>query len=391
MAIRNFMKKYLIVGVGILVISLIINQQRLKNKEEILGEKLINEPIKIGAIYDLSGVSADIGKAFLEGTEIALGEINSQGGINGRNIEIIYEDGKDLAAKPSVDAAQKLINVNKVNAILDISYSGLGAMQKLAEDSQTPILDTIDASREIASFGDWVFGVGIHTEGVGRQVAEFAKNELQITSAAILVGKDEYLLASTNSFMEAFENLGGKIVIREEFVIGTTDFRTQLVKIKNSRAEAIFFSHLGEGGYGIKQAAELGFKGYFLGTDPMSIADVSKVAGNALNDKTFFALWRNFDELTDRQKQFAEKYKQKYGKEPGDYMFYNVLGYDGLMVLAEAMQNSDLTGKGIKDALYKIQSFDGLSGPITIDETGINRDPKSAIVMYKEGKIVRYK
>lgn len=99
---------------------------------------------------------------------------------------------------------------------------------------------------------------------------------------------------------------------------------------------------------------------------------------------------RNFDSATPEQEQFAEKYKQKYNKEPGDYLFYNVLGYDGMMVAAQALKDSDLSGEGIKDALYKIKDFPGLSGRITIDETGISRDPKSTIVMYKEGKITRY-
>ncbi len=353
--------------------------------------KTNSETIKIGAVYDLTGVWADGGKAFLEGTEIAKEEINSKGGINGRLLEVIYEDGKDLSAKPTVDGAQKLININNVKALLTVSYSAIAGLQLLAEQNQVPILETIDASQDIGKLGEWIFGTGIYTEGQGAMVADFAKDSLKINKIGILVGKDSYLLAVSNAFENKFVKLGGQITAREEFIVGETNFRTQLIKIKNSGTEAIFFAHLGEGGVGIKQAREIGFDGYFLGTDTMSIADVIKTAGEqALNNKTFFALWRNFDALTPEQTEFANRFKEKYNKEAGDYLFYNVLGYDGLMVLAEAMKNSDLTGEDIKNSLYKIQNFQGLSGSITLDATGINHDPKSAMVMYKNGKIIRY-
>jgi len=383
---------FAILMIALLLIVFVKNYQKT-HSGKILGAKTAasDQTIKIGAIYDLSGVSADLGKAFEEGTQIAADEINSGGGINGHPVEVIYEDDPDQAAKPAVNAAQKLINVDKVSGILDISYGGLAGIQPLAEQKQVPTLDVIDSSDRIGSLGDWIFGVGVYDDGQGQVVAEHAVNNLKITKAAILTGKEEYLLTVSGAFEKRFTELGGQITDREEFEVGTTDFRTQMAKIKQSGAEAIFFAHLGEGGYGIKQATELGFNGYFLGTDPMSIADVKRIAGSDLNNRTFFALWRNFDQLTPQQQQFADVYQTKFGQKPGDYMFYNVMGYDGLKVLAEAIKNSDLTGAGIKNALYNIKNFPGLSGPITIDSTGINRDSKASIVMYNDkGKIVRY-
>jgi branched-chain amino acid transport system substrate-binding protein len=363
------------------------------------GVWLINRPenrtsatIEIGAVYDFTGVFADGGKAFQEGSEIALEEINAQGGIQGKKLKIIYEDDPNQEAKAGINSAQKLIRVNKVKGIVTTNFSGMSGMQTLAESAEVPIINSIDASDKIAPLGDWLFGSGIYDEGQGFHVADFAKQQLNLKKVAVLAGKDMYLLTVAEAFEKKFKELGGEITTHDEFLVGETDFKTLILKAKNSGAEAIFFSHLGEGGVGIKQARELGFTGYFLGTDTMSIADVKKIAGeNALNNKTFFALWKNFDALTPAQTKFAERYQAKYQKEAGDYLFYNVLGYDGVMVLAEALKNSDLTGKSIKTALYNIKNFPGLSGPISLDETGINRDPKSAIVMYKNGNIVRAK
>ena len=378
------MKKYLIIAVAIVIVGSLLYRA---------GHNVDTKPIKMGGLFDLTGVTADIGESLKRGSEIAIEKINANAGINGRMIEIVYEDATDGAAKPAINGAQKLMNIDKVDIILDYPYSGLSSIAKTAEQLKIPVLDVIDSSDQIASFGDWVFGVGMYDDGVGKFVAEFAKNELGAKNVAMLVGKDEYLYAVAGGFEEGFQSLGGNITRREEFLIGENDFRTQLLKLfAKEKPEAIFVSHFGEGGKIIKQASELGFSGAFLGSDTFSLADVPRVAGKLLDHRTYFGLWRNFDSQTKEQLEFVELYKQKYGEEPGDYLFYNVLGYDGVMVAAEALKKTGGDGgEKLKNALYQTQNHQGLSGPISIDQSGINRDTKTMMVMYKDGKIVRYK
>ncbi|KKU40960.1 MAG: Extracellular ligand-binding receptor [Candidatus Wolfebacteria bacterium GW2011_GWB2_46_69] len=306
-------------------------------------------------------------------------------------MQVVYEDVPDLAPKAAVSGAQKLMTVDKVQMILDMPYTGLASIQGMAEQNKVPVLDVIDSSDEIASLGNWIFSSGVYANGVGQEVAKFTKTDLKKTKAALLVGKDEYLMAVAAGFEKEFQAGGGMIVAREEFQVGDTDFKTQLAKIKNSGAETIFIAHLGEGGVVVKQANEIGFKGEFLGSDTFSLADVATVAGKVLDGRTYFGLWKNFDSTTPQQQAFADAYKAKYGKAAGDYLFYNVLGYDGMMVAAEALKNANAgSGEDIQKALGKISNYAGLSGSITLDSTGINRDPKTAIVTYKDGQIVRY-
>jgi branched-chain amino acid transport system substrate-binding protein len=115
------------------------------------GVWLINRPenrtsatIEIGAVYDFTGVFADGGKAFQEGSEIALEEINAQGGIHGKKLTIIYEDDPNQEAKAGINATQKLIRVNKVKGIVTTNFSGMSGMQTLAESAQVPIINSID-------------------------------------------------------------------------------------------------------------------------------------------------------------------------------------------------------------------------------------------------------
>ncbi len=385
------MKWTVAVVIVLALVALLVAKNNHQQKAQLVAERCDSgDTIKIGAVYTFTGNLADIGESFREGTEIEKDQINAAGGINGKKIEIIYEDAPDFAGKPGVDAVHKLVSQNKVCAVLDFVYGSLGGINSFAEKNQVPIVDPLDSSDKIAGFGDWVFSSGVYDDGIGTHVAEFAKNEKGIDKVSMLVGQDEYLLSVASGFEKTFKAGGGQITDREEFVIGTTDFKTSLSKLIQSGAQTIFIGHIGEGGIIVKQARELGFKGTFLGTDTFSLADVQRVGGSLLNDNLYFALWRNFDATTKDQDQFSKAFLAKYNKAPGDYMFYNVLGYDGLKVMAEAISKSDMTGGSIKDQLYKINNFQGLSGPITITPEGINKDPKSAMVMYKDGKIVRY-
>lgn len=378
---------------GLVLLTLVLGfvlYDHTAKRNETLNQPVTNKPVTIGAIYTFTGSGADVGQAHREGTNIAVEEINKNGGIHGRQVQVIYEDAPNATANNLVNAAHKLIEQDKVTAILDYPYSGLGAIQGLAAKNRVPIIDVIDGSDEVASFGDWIFSTGIYTDGVGAHVARFAHESLHVRKAAILAGQDEYLIAVAGGFEREFVKSNGQITSNDKFTIGDTDFKTQLSKIIQSGAEAIFVSQLGEGGTVVKQARELGYKGIFLGSDTFSIADVARVAGDHINDSVYFALWQSFDANTPQQNDFAAHYKEKYRKEPGDYLFYNVLGYDGMMVLAEAMRRSDLSGESIKNELYKIKDHPGLGGPITIDQTGINRDPKSVMATYKDGKMVQY-
>ncbi|MDP6562065.1 MAG: ABC transporter substrate-binding protein, partial [Candidatus Peribacteraceae bacterium] len=80
-------------------------------------------PIKIGYIGPLTGEAASYGVDTLNGTELAVAEINAAGGINGRLIELITEDGR-CTGTDAASAAQKLVNVDKVVAIIGGQCSG---------------------------------------------------------------------------------------------------------------------------------------------------------------------------------------------------------------------------------------------------------------------------
>ena len=97
-------------------------------------------PIKIGALLPLSGPNAKYGEEIRQGIELAREELNSQGGINGRNVEVLYEDDQ-ADPKTGVSAIQKLIDVEGVHVILGPWASGVAlATAPIAEDKKVIML-----------------------------------------------------------------------------------------------------------------------------------------------------------------------------------------------------------------------------------------------------------
>ncbi|HLD63847.1 MAG TPA: ABC transporter substrate-binding protein, partial [Candidatus Peribacteraceae bacterium] len=117
------------------------------------------EPIKIGFIGPLTGDAAALGVDILHGIQIAVDDANATGGIDGRQIQIVAEDGRCTGAD-AASAAQKLINVDKVVAILGGQCSGETlAIAPIAEAAGVPIISAISSNPDVTEAGEFIFRV----------------------------------------------------------------------------------------------------------------------------------------------------------------------------------------------------------------------------------------
>jgi branched-chain amino acid transport system substrate-binding protein len=224
------------------------------------------EPIKIGFIGPLSGDAASYGIPIKNAIALAVEEINNAGGINGRKIEIIYEDGK-CNGKDAVNAAQKLINIDKVNIILGGMCSGeLLAIAPITEPAKVLLLSPSASSPDITHAGDFIFRNNPSDADGGKALAKLVREKY--TKAAIISENTDYAQALARVFVEHFRSLGGEVVAQENFDPGVKDFRTILTKIKASNPEALVINPQTEiaGGLIVKQAREIGITIPLYGT-----------------------------------------------------------------------------------------------------------------------------
>ena len=191
-----------------------------------------DDTIKIGATLFLSNNDLSfLAEAMQQGIDIAVEEVNSQGGVVGKKIEVVYEDDQ-FDSKLSVSAAKKLTSIDKVDAALTGLVNTAKASGPVFEKAEIPLVVLWDVNKELEKIGDFVYGIGFSTEEAGQKMAQLLTKK-GAKDVAVIRHQDEWSQLISDSFVEEFENLGGKITIDESLRLGETDFRTVLLKAKN--------------------------------------------------------------------------------------------------------------------------------------------------------------
>ena len=269
-------KKLWIVGIIVVAILIIIGVSSNKGPKE-------TGPIKIGFVAPLTGDVAGIGQNMKAATELAISEINKNGGINGRLITLIAEDGK-CDGKEAVTAVTKLINIDKVPVIIGGACSSeTVAPAPIAEKAKVVMLSPLSSNPSITTAGDYIFRNYASDSFQGVKAAEFAVNTLKSKNIAVLSCMSDWCQGLQQEFKNKAVSLGAKIAVEEKYDDkNTNDLKTQLAKIKAANPDLVYFVGYTDGTIiGLKQAKELGLNVKFLGGDAWNDPKIITNAGAA--------------------------------------------------------------------------------------------------------------
>lgn len=321
-------------------------------------------PIKIGFVGPLTGDAAAYGADTVEAARLALNEINSAGGIKGRQIQLIVEDGK-CNPKDGLSAAQKLINLDKVKVIISSSCSGeLLGFTGLAEQSKVLVLASLASNPKITDAGDYIFRNDPSDTDGGKQLAQLVVKLYKKT--AIITENTEYAQGIASVFKNVYKDLGGTIVVDEVFSPDTKDFRSVLLKLKNSGVEAIFLNPQtpANGARLAKQARELGLKQQFYlayMSGPEFVASGSASEGAHIIDVPGL--------FADKGAELLKKFSDAYKREPG-YPYFVGATYDAVYIIADGLKKNGDDSTKLKEHLYTLPEYDGTVGKYKFDKNG---------------------
>ncbi|MBS7344833.1 MAG: ABC transporter substrate-binding protein [Caryophanon sp.] len=343
------------------------------------------DTIKIGANLELSGGVATYGSSILDGAELAVKEINENGGIDGKEIELISADNKSENAE-ATSAALKLIEQDNVVAMIGPATSGnTVATVELAAENKVPLVTASGTAPNVTvndsgDVNEYAFRTCFIDPFQGTVAANFATEELSAKNVAIFADNaSDYAKGLAKSFKEQIEKNGGTVVAEEAYVAKDTDFRTQLTNLKGKNPDFIFIpGYYEEVGLIVKQARELGLDVPLMGADGWDSPTLVELAGgDALND-TFITNHYSSEDPDEKIQKFVEAFKSENGDTAPNA--FNALGYDTVYYLADAIGRADeLTGEAIKDALADTKDLSLVTGTFSVDE---NHNPvKSATVL----------
>ena len=357
---KNSSAKWWVIAV-IVIILIIVGFSGFKKPTE-------TGPIKIGFIAPLSGDGATYGIDEKNATMMAVDEINSSGGINGRNLEVVYEDGK-CTGKDAATVAQKLISIDKVKIILGGICSGETlAIAPIAEQNKAILFSAFSSNPDITNAGDYVFRNSPSDLDVAQGYADFIVKNLGYKNIAILSENTDYSIGARAVFVQRVASDGAKIVSDELFKQSERDFRTNIAKIKSSNADAIFLNPQAgvTGGTALKQLRNSGVITPIFGVFVFSGKDAINAAGSAMNGLIYFDLPAFSSE---KGKIFANKFTVKYGKPSGSEYDAGAR-YDSVYITANALKKCSEDTNCIKKYFYNMNWYDGVVGKYKFDSNG---------------------
>lgn len=338
---------------------------------ETVGEAKELPPVKIGVIGPLVGDEAAYGADVTAAVSLAVDEINNAGGVNGRQLVAIFENG-GCNGKDATTAATKLIDVDKVQVIVGgYCSSETLAAAPLAEAAKVALISPASSNPSISQAGDYVFRATPSDAGQGTAIAAEMIKRGHHKIAAIIANTD-YTLGLAGAFKENFEKLGGVITVWELYDKDSKDFRTQVAKARASKPDAIYIvGYPTDGALIVKQIKQLRIELPLYGDETLGGADVIESAGKDNIEGLVYATPK-FDPAWKRASEFLPRAQQKRGAELTLPVFA-ADAYDIVYLIAEALKQhpeQEPTGQLVKDYLYTVKEYEGAGGRLTIDENG---------------------
>lgn len=338
----------------------------------------------IGLLAPLTGDIADYGARGRNAALMAVDEVNASGGIKGKKIKLVIEDDKG-SPKDAVAAMQKLVNVDDVPVVIGGLMSGVGlAIAPIAEQNKVVLMAPGSSNPSFRDAGDYCFRDWASDDLDGRIMANYMFKNKGIREVAVLTMQNDYCLGLAQTFKKSFIELGGKVIFEEQFPPQTSQFQNILAKMKRVSPEAVFLSaQPKEGGFAVKQMAELGIKTKIGSNFSVDSPDFLGIAGSAA-EGVFFTTPAFDPKSTDPQvSQFVSRYRERYGKDPDTTAGHF---YDAVRIItAAANAAKDLSPAAIRDALHQVKDFPGVTGKMTFDDHGDVTKPVM-IKVVKDGK-----
>lgn len=343
------------------------------------GSAADGEPIPVGLLQPLTGPVSAAGIAVRDGAEIAVEEINADGGINGRPIELIVEDDENDPAVCS-NSANKVISRDKVVAVI----GGWGSSCTLAiapvtTREQVPLLVETSSSYKVTdpdeAGSEWVFRINPPTRMEIDQIGQFLP-ELGMERVFFLPVNNDWGRGSVEDFTPLLEDMGVEIVGAEFYEQTNENFSPMLTAVQNSGADTVIItSDAAQIALILQQMESLQMDDIQVLTTGGSNfpGKVAELAGESATEGTYFTVFYpgvydpEMSSDPERAAAFNEKWNASHDPiEIGE----SARGYDAVYMLAEALRSidGDITPSSVRDALEGASTTGIMYGEMKFEE-----------------------
>jgi branched-chain amino acid transport system substrate-binding protein len=304
----------------------------------------------------------------VKAVQIAVDEANVKGGVNGRELKMVFQDDQYLT-KNTVTAYRKMVDTDGAKIVLVANFGGVLALKDAAVKDGVIIIDPLDCNARVADSSKNLFCIATETESIGTSLAHKLVSQGKLKAGIMYSTKDEFMSLVSDAFRNTFAKAGG-VAIVESFNYEDKDFKTQLTKIKSENPDALVLLGHDETGIIMKQARDLGLKAPFMTTGTITSPGAQEAA-RGYAEGTLFAFWDASSDNLGAQ-SLTSTFTKLVGRPP-IFPLTTHPAYDAVTVLTTQVLpgiNGDITAEKIRAGLLSVKGYKGVTGTITIDSNG---------------------
>lgn len=331
----------------------------------------------------LSGSFASYAIEMRQGFNLAIKQLNQQGGLDGRKIVAIYRDDQGSAQNGPV-IANEFCGNRSVRAVVGYSFSNIAvAAAPVYGRCGLPTVGAAVTSPLLSGISPYFFRTSATDASQGTQMANYLVKHLKVHRIAVLYQESDYGIGGDKSFVKTARADGANILYNQGYKTGAVDYSTQLTTIKALRPQLIY----DDGFYNemakiAQQARGLGIKAQLAGTDGSLSPTLVKLGGSSVNGMLLYGLFNPSTPGTAVAKKFVVAFKKVYHQPPSSWAG---LAYDAVFAIDHAAKIGGGDGrKQIEKGLRKVH-FTGVTGPVSFDRQG-NRKAKILVLRVKGGR-----
>jgi branched-chain amino acid transport system substrate-binding protein len=336
------------------------------------------ENIKIGFNVPLTGFAAADGQSALHGAELAVEQVNANGGVNGSMLELVVYDDQ-ASPKEAAPLAIKMITQDEVVAGVSGSYSGATrAAATIFSENSVPYVSAYAIHPDITRAGDYVFRTSFMGEVQGRAGAKLIGEMLGKKRVTMITLNNDFGISLANGFKDKAGDFGIEIISEYEYSIKDREFGAIVSKIKSENPDAIYASgYFFTAGPLVRQLRAAGINQPVIGQEGYDSQKFIEIAGDA-SEGVMITTSLDRDSSNPVTQSFIEGFSNKAGY-PADMV--GASGHTAILVLADALSRAGSTDKAsLRDAIAST-NLEASTGQISFNALGeVQKDVQVQVV-----------
>jgi len=344
-----------------------------------------NDYYKLGVVIPMTGVLSNYGDFQKNAIDLAINEINENNYLD-KSLKVYFEDSQS-DSKNAIFGLEKLINVNNVPlALLTPSSPAVIAMAPIAEKNLTPVIAMGAAANEVRFSGDYIFRVKNSADVEMEKFTQLIYDKFNKRKMYIVYINNDYGESIKDSTEIFFNNMGGTIVGKQSFDVNEKDYSTMLLKINHLDIDSILIVGWAKNtGQILRQAKELDIDIDFFAPVGSIGPEVISIGGVA-SEGLIYSVEFNLRSKDIKTSGFIYNYESKYGEKPD---IFAAMAYDSVYLSLYVLDLCGNNRKCIKEELYNMPEFKGVSGNIKFDEYG-DVSKEMYLMTIRDGKFESY-